>query len=174
MKQNVFLSHDPPYVILATVLGADGQLKPTTKTKRIKVLPILDELRWIFESGNGSEFVFSKRWRGERRPYTNRMLNLIWNRANKVSGVPAINLYNAMRHSFGCQRLNQGFSLDEVRAVMGHTNSKTTERYTAYQLETLQGIIRGKIYNPFIANPDLKLLENKGRKQLRGKDSNLG
>jgi len=139
LKANVHLENNPSYVVLATVLGAMGQLKPTTKTKRIKVLPIIPELRWLFENENGSDFVFAKK----RKPYTNKMLNLIWNRANKISGVTTINLYNAMRHSFGWQRLNQGYSLDEIKTVMGHTSTKTTERYAAYQLQTLEGIIRG-------------------------------
>lgn len=171
LKQNVFLDHDPPYVVLATVLGATGNLKPYTKTKRVKVLPIVPELMWVFESGNGSQFMFAKQWRGQWRPYTNRMLNLIWNRANKASGVQKVNLYNSMRHSFGMQRLNEGYSLDEVRAVMGHTTPKTTERYAQYQLKSLQGIIQG--YNLVMDSQDFKLLEKKSRKRLGGKDSNL-
>jgi integrase len=176
LKTNVHLDRNPAYFVVATVLGAAGQLKPYTKTKRIKVLPILEELKWIFEptDGNDSGFVFAKKWRGEWRPYTNRMLNLIWNRANSTSGVTKVNLYNAMRHSFATQRLNQGYSLDEVRAILDHTTSKTTERYAQYQLQTLEGIIRGKIYTPFITTPDTKLLENKGINELGGKDSNLG
>ena len=171
LKQNVFLDHTPPYVVLATVLTASG-LKPYTKTKRIKILPIIPELKWLFESGNGSEFVFAKKWRGEWLPYTSRMLNRIWNKANKESGIAPINLYNGTRHSFGCQRLNQGFSRDEVRAVMGHTSTKTTERYAAYQLESLQGIIQG-IYKPLIDQPNVKLIENKGTNQLGSKVSYL-
>jgi len=174
LKQNVFLGNNPPYFVITSVLGATGNLKPYTKTKRIKILPILPELRWIFENANGSQFVFAKQWRGEWRPYTNRMLNLIWNRANKASGIAPINLYNAMRHSFGCQRLNEGFSLDEIRRVYSHTTSKTTERYAAYQLQTLEDIIRGRGYKKVILSQDIQLIESKGINQLGGKDSNLG
>lgn len=174
LKPNVFLDCNPAYFVITSVLGATGQLKPYTKTKRIKILPILPELRWVFENGNGSQFVFAKQWRGEWRPYTNRMLNLIWNRANKASSVPKINLYNAMRHSFGCQRLNEGFSLDEIRRVYSHTTSKTTERYAAYQLQTLEDIIRGRGYKKVILPQDIQLHENKSGNELGGKDSNLG
>jgi len=174
LKQNVFLGNNPPYFVITSVLGATGNLKPYTKTKRIKILPILPELRWIFENGNGSQFVFAKQWRGEWRPYTNRMLNLIWNRANKASGIAPINLYNAMRHSFGCQRLNEGFSLDEIRRVYSHTTSKTTERYAAYQLQTLEDIIRGRGYKKVILSQDIQIPENANINFMGGKDSNLG
>jgi site-specific recombinase XerD len=174
LKPNVFLDSDPAYFVITSVLGATGQLKPYTKTKRIKILPILPELKWIFENGNGSQFVFAKQWRGEWRPYTNRMLNLIWNRANKASGIAPINLYNAMRHSFGCQRLNEGFSLDEIRRVYSHTTSKTTERYAAYQLQTLEDIIRGRGYKKVILPQDIQTSENIVINKLGGKDSNLG
>ncbi|MGZ3615065.1 MAG: tyrosine-type recombinase/integrase [Thermodesulfobacteriota bacterium] len=31
-----------------------------------------------------------------------------------------------MRHSFAMQRLNEGFPLNEVSAVLGHSNLQTT------------------------------------------------
>jgi len=102
------------------------------------------------------------------------MLNLIWNRANKASRIARMNLYNAMRHSFGCQRLNEGFSLDEIRRVYSHTTSKTTERYAAYQLQTLEDIIRGRGYKKVILSQDIQIPENANINFMGGKDSNLG
>ena len=40
--------------------------------------------------------------------------------------------------------MNDGYSLDEIRAVMGHTTSKTTERYATYQTGKLVDVMRGK------------------------------
>jgi integrase len=174
LKANVFLTHTPPYVILSTVLGAMGELKQTTKTKRIKVLPVIPELRWLFEGVNGSDFVFAKKRGRKWKPYSNKMLNLIWNRANKASGVTQTNLYNSMRHSFGCQRLNEGFSRDEIKTVMGHTSIKTTERYAAYQLQTLEGIIRGNIHSHFIDSTDIKLIDFKDKNKVGQKNHSLG
>ena len=176
LKENLFLKHNPPYVVLSTVLGANGELKPYTKTKRLKILPIISEIDWIFSSDNPSEFVFAKKWRGEWRPYSNRMLNLIWNRANALSKVQKINLYNGMRHSFACQRLNDGYSMDEVKAVLGHTDVRTTERYAKYIPTKLEDVIRGKkpIYKLFIPQHKVQLIEYKDGKRLGGKDSNLG
>jgi integrase len=147
LRRSLFLDHNSPYVILETVLGACGKLKPTTKTKRIKVLPIPYDLLWIFKPTEATQFVFSR----NGKPYYNRILSNIWNRANRESGVKKCNLYNAMRHSFGMQRLNQGFSLDEVRAVMGHTDSRTTQRYARYLPETLVNVIEGRGYKKVIS-----------------------
>jgi integrase len=158
LKKNVFLDHDPAYFVVATVLKRNGEIRETTKTKRVRILPIPSELRWIFESRDTSPFVFSK---GKVGPYTNRRLNLIWNRANKLAGVPLVNLYNGTRHSFGFQKLNRGYSIEEIRVVLGHTSSVMTRRYAQYDLKSLTGIITGN--GAVIENKEPKLLEHKGK-----------
>ena len=165
LKENVFLDHNPPYVVLATVLGTKGNLKPTTKTKRARILPIIPEIRWIFLNSEDPKLVFTK----NGKPYSNKILNRVWKKATTEAGVK-INLYNGVRHSFGCQRLNSGYGLDTIKAIMGHTSTKTTERYAAYELKSLENIIRGKsIYNIFIPESGVKLLENKGKKWMDSK-----
>ena len=169
LKENVFLDHDPPYVVLSTVLGTHGNIKPTTKTKRARILPIIPEIRWIFLNSEDSTFVFTK----NARPYSNKILSGVWKRATKEAGIE-INLYNGVRHSFGCQRLNSGYGLDEIKAIMGHTNVKTTERYAQYELKSLEDIIRGKrVYNLFIPESGVKLLENKGKESPSEKAADL-
>ena len=170
LRENVFLDHDPPYFAVATTLAAtDGQIKSVTKTKRIRTLPIIPETRAIFEAQGDSPLVFNK-----NGAYTNRRLNRIWNKAIKDSGVQKINLYNGVRHSFACQRLNQGYSMEEVRVILGHTTSKTTQRYGAYTLQSLQDIIRGKIKVKLKEFDSMKPADFKRRIRLGGKDSNLG
>ena len=161
LRQNVFLDHTPPYFVVASTLRKNGEVKPVTKTKKIRILPIVDETRWIFETRGESPFLFTKKG----RPYTNKRLNSVWNRANRASGVTQINLYNGVRHSFACQRLNAGYSIEEVRVILGHSSSKMTQRYAQYTLKSLENIVRGNIYTPFITTPDIKLIENKGSKQ---------
>jgi integrase len=132
---DVYLNETNPYITIRNVYN-DGVLKPYTKTKRLKVLPIVPETKWLFEKP-GWGFVFTK----GKKPWSNCMLNLTWNRANKASGVKICNLYNSMRHSFGCQKLNQGFGLDQIAAIMGHTSTATTKRYAKYQVQTLAPLI---------------------------------
>ena len=72
-----------------------------------------------------SQFVFT---RGDGKPYTSKNLNAIWHEAEKKSGIKC-KLYNACRHSLGCQLLDQGTPMDLVSDVLGHTNEKMTRRY---------------------------------------------
>ena len=75
---------------------------------------------------NVSPFVFV---RDDGKPYTNYGLNRIWHKAEKKVGF-TIKLYNAMRHSLGCQLLDQGETIETVRQIYGHTNVNMTMRYT--------------------------------------------
>ena len=53
-------------------------------------------------------------------------------------------MYSGLKHSFGCQRLNAGFSLNQIETVMGHTNTKTTERYAKYLTDKLSSVMKRK------------------------------
>ena len=69
-------------------------------------------------------------------PYTTTRLERIWRvasqRANKKYGTKIVNLYNGLKHSFGVQRLDEGFNLEDIKEVMGHTDTQTTRRYAEY------------------------------------------
>jgi len=146
LRKNIFLKHNNPYIVLSSVIGEKGQLKHVTKTKRIKVLPIILESKWIFKSSElpVSPLFFSHKG----KPYTSRKLYRLWERAskkaNKKYGVQILNVYNSMRHSWACQRLNQGFSLDQISTVMGHSSTQMSKRYAQYAVEKLSDVIRGK------------------------------
>ena len=165
LRENIFLKHNPPYIIISSVIGKKGQLKLVTKTKRIKVLPIIPETQWLFK-GNEVPFLFSQ----NGKPYTSKKLNRIWESANKKGnieyGVPILNVYNSLRHSFACQRLNQGFSLDKVSTVLGHTSTQMTKRYAQYTVDKLGDVIRGKrepVHSLFIAPKISKLSDLQGQ-----------
>jgi integrase/recombinase XerD len=156
LKKNVFLEQG--YFVIASTLGRDGQVRETTKTKKVRVLPIVPSTKWIFESRGDSPFVFSK---GKCGPYTNRRLNSVWSKAIRLSVLPAIPLRNAVRHSFACQRLNSGYSIEEIRTVLGHSTSKTTQKYAQYTTKALEDIING--LGQLSKNNEPKLLEHKGK-----------
>ncbi|MBI9091136.1 MAG: tyrosine-type recombinase/integrase [Desulfobacterium sp.] len=74
--------------------------------------------------------------RDDGKPYTNKNLNAIWREAcGKVE--IKIKLYNAVRHSLGCQLLDQGEDIDLVRQQLRHTNIKMTERYAERSNKTV-------------------------------------
>jgi integrase len=144
LRDNVFLRADPPYLVLSTVLGGNGQLKQNTKTRKVKPLPIIPEIEMAIKPKEVTRFIFTKRG----RPYSKKMVGKIWNKANLEAnqkyGTPIVHLYQGTKHSFGCQRLNAGFSLDEIAAVMGHTDKRTTLKYAKYQVSKLGDVMRGK------------------------------
>lgn len=140
-RENVFQKEK--YFVLSKVLGGKGQLKPNTKTKIARPLPIIPEIEEALKPKEATSFVFSK----NGRPFSSKMLRFLWRRASKKAHekyqTPVINLYNGLKHSFGCQRLNDGFTMDEIRAVMGHTTKKTTERYARYKTDSLSKVMSG-------------------------------
>lgn len=64
----------------------------------------------------------------EGKPYNNEILNRIWHKAEKAAGI-RIKLYNAVRHSLGCQLLDEGHDLSLVQEILGHRKSDMTRRY---------------------------------------------
>lgn len=144
LRENVFRDADPPYVILSTTLGIHGQLKPNTKTRKVKPLLIIPEIAEALKPKEVTRFAFSHRGRAYRK----RTLERIWDKANVQAmaqyGTSRVPLYQGLRHSFATQRLNAGYPLDLIGQVMGHTNIRTTQKYAKYQVSKLEGVMRGK------------------------------
>jgi len=105
---------------------SDNDLMECTKTKRIRRYEITSYVREILDAlPPRFSFVFV---RDDGKPYTNKDLNKIWHRACKDVNIE-IKLYNAIRHSLGCQLLNEGKDLSFVQEILGHTRSEMTKRY---------------------------------------------
>jgi len=64
-------------------------------------------------------------------------LNVIWAEACRKAGIRKIKLYNAIRHSLGCQLLDKGFEFDKVQKVLGHTRPEMTKRYAKRSNESI-------------------------------------
>jgi integrase len=149
LRRNVHLEDSKsPYFVLETVMGRRGKLKNNTKTNLSRPLPIIPELLEVLKPNSqvvSLEYVFTIRG----KPYGENTIRKVWDAANLKAHekyqTPLINPYNGLKHSFGCQRLNDGFSLAEVQAVMGHTDARTTQRYAEYVTNKLSGVMRGKI-----------------------------
>jgi integrase len=99
----------------------------TTKTKKVRTYELTQYAIDILERTrpNLSSFVFV---RVDGKPYTNKNLNKIWMDACKKVNIK-IKLQNALRHSLGCQLLDQGEDMDLVRDTLGHTRVEMTRRY---------------------------------------------
>jgi integrase len=156
--EDIHREHQPPYFTIVNAIGDNGQLKPTTKTKKIRVLPIIDATVHLFNRERTSSYIFHR----NGKPYTSRALGRIWDRACGKAKIK-INAYNGLRHSWATQRLNMGFGLDKIQTVLGHTSPEMTHRYAEYAVENLCEVIRGNISGKaiLIENNEVKLLELK-------------
>ena len=154
LRENVNLPSGT--VTISTVITRSRILKTTTKTKQIRMLPVIDQIRDGLKPKHLGKFVFMRRYRKELIPYSVKILEKIWNKANQLASksdaIRIINLYNAFRHSFACQRLNSGSSIENIREILGHTCIETTERYAKYKIERLAECMRGQLIKLVVEN----------------------
>lgn len=106
---------------------ADNTLRESTKNGKVRRYELTDFMNEVFSSIqlNISPFLFL---RDDGKPYTSKNLNKLWHEACGKVGTK-IKMYNAFRHSLGCQLLDQGEDLDLVREQLGHSKMEMTRRY---------------------------------------------
>lgn len=121
------------FVIRRTFSG--GVLRQTTKTRQARPLPLEESMTELLQPLRGiSGFVFRTSF---GKPYRKQRLGELWRNAG--GEMP---LYNAMRHSRAMWLLNRAedpWSLDDVRYLLGHTRTRTTERYARVSVERIRG-----------------------------------
>lgn len=124
-------------------------LKEHTKTQLIRILPLMEEARTILGQIRGiSGYVFRTRY---GKTYRKERLGELWRKA----GGP-IPLYNAMRHSRAMHLLeNERWDLEYVRALLGHTKTEMTRRYSRASAEGLR--------KRFSVNPESISRKEKGK-----------
>lgn len=131
-------------------ISAD-RVEQTTKTRRERPLPIFDAFAAYLDSippGIGQTPVFKNPdadwWCNPERRYTGKSLNAYWRKALEDAGLPHVKLYNAARHSRGMQALNMdGWGLDAVQMLLGHTNAATTKKYAQPEVALLKQLMDG-------------------------------
>lgn len=69
-----------------------------------------------------------------RLPYVS--IYCSWNTARQEAGLPEVRMHD-LRHSMASNMVNSGRSIYEVSNVLGHTQLKTTQRYSHLSQETL-------------------------------------
>ncbi len=105
---------------------SDNDLKESTKTGEIRSYDLTPKAKEIIEGQKHfGEYIFI---RTDGKPYTDKNLNRIWHEAEEKAGIK-IKLYNAIRHSLGCQLLDEGHDLSLVQEVLGHKSASMTRRY---------------------------------------------
>lgn len=121
---------------------SNNELQETTKTgniRRYQITPYFENVLDNIEQ-QLSPFVFV---RYDGKPYTSKNLNQIWHKACNEVGIK-IKMYNGVRHSLGCQLLDQGCDMDLVREQLGHTKTEMTRRYAKRSKQTLADALKAR------------------------------
>lgn len=95
---------------------------------------------------NQSETILHKHFDTHPQPFAKLdryHLGRVFNRALKEVGLEDSGLViHSLRHTFATRLVNSGVPLYEVQVLLGHSDSKTTERYAKLELDTLSSAVR--------------------------------
>jgi integrase len=126
--------------------GSNAEIREWTKTRKIRTLPVSDRLAdWIAErvprdARLSQELLFpSPRGTGM---YSASTLKTTWEKACKKAGVRVVPVREGTRHSSATAVRRAEIPLDLIRLFLGHTNQKTTERYSKHHNDALVALVR--------------------------------
>jgi integrase len=118
-----------------------NQIRPATKAKQIKHLPLDGEVKKILLTlprHISSPFVF---WKGKMgRPFSESWARKLWKRISSTFGVN-ISLYHGTRHSSATEAADR-VGIDATQEFLHHTNRRMTERYVQRNPERLRKVLR--------------------------------
>ena len=101
-----------------------------TKTKKVRPRLIHPDVLDILKSGpQGLPNVYLFINPNSKKPYLTDTLQRFWKEACKAVGVD-IELYQATRHSVASMAASSGVSIAIIKEVLGHTDIRTTQKYT--------------------------------------------
>ena len=136
--QDIDLQHDRVTIRRHFSLNT---LRPTTKAKQIKILPIDAEVKSALLNlprHLSSPFVFYKR---DGHPFSESWARKLWKRIASQLGVQ-VSLYPGTRHSSATEATNRA-GLDAVQEFLHHSNRRTTQRYVKQNPDRLRKVLRG-------------------------------
>jgi len=74
-----------------------------------------------------------------QRPYSQHALQRIWdNVRKKINLDKSFRLYDATRHSLASNLVNQNVPISKISRLLGHTNTRTTEKYAHVDIQSLR------------------------------------
>ena len=106
---------------------------------RMTVIPasLVADLRG-FLAGRSPQDVLFESDRGGA--LSSRSLQLVFARALRVAGISKDATFHSLRHSFATHLLENGTDIRYVQALLGHSNIRTTQRYTRVTNPALKNI----------------------------------
>lgn len=107
-----------------------------SKSKRVRSIPLndsaLDVIKELDTEGQYDHLFINKQ---TGKPYTTIMK--VWTRLRTKAGLPQLRIHD-LRHQYASFLVNSGRTLYEVQQILGHSDSKVTERYAHLSTKTLQ------------------------------------
>ncbi len=118
-----------------------NQVRPATKAKQIKHLPLDGEVKAILQALPRhliSPFVF---WKGKQgKPFSESWARKLWKRTALTLGIN-ISLYQGTRHSSATEAADR-VGVDATQEFLHHTNRRMTERYVKQNTDRLKKVLR--------------------------------
>lgn len=113
------------------------------KTKRPVLLPIVSRVRVALDACRKrtvmSEYVLVT---PEGRPYAESTIKRYFKTAKALAGITRRFRFHDQRHTFASTLASKGINSFTLRDLLGHTSTRTTERYARPSLEALDAVIR--------------------------------
>ncbi len=134
-------------VIIRRSMGLRGRIIPYTKNRRMNKIPIAIFGQWtqILRPLEATPFIFSR----QGRPYHRQRLEQSWSPANEIAqrehGIKIIHVKNAFRHSMASQLINDGVPLEAVSKMLGHSDTRITQKIYAHIKPETAWAFRGKL-----------------------------
>jgi integrase len=113
------------------------------KTKRPVLLPIVPRVRAALDVCRRrtvmSEYVLLT---PEGRPYSESTIKRYFKTAKAIAGITRRFRFHDQRHTFASTLASKGINSFTLRDLLGHTSTRTTERYARPSTEALDAVIR--------------------------------
>lgn len=107
-----------------------------SKSKRVRSIPLNSsaiEVLDLLGTEGKSDYLFINLQTKERLTAVNK----VWGRLRRKAGLPHLRLHD-LRHQFASFLVNAGHTIYEVQKILGHSDTKVTERYAHLSLRTLE------------------------------------
>jgi len=113
------------------------------KTKRPVVLPIVPKVRAALDTCRKrtvmSEYVLLT---PEGRPYSESTIKRYFKTAKAIAGITRRFRFHDQRHTFASTLASKGINSFALRDLLGHTSTRTTERYARPSTEIFDAVVR--------------------------------
>lgn len=122
-------------------LDSGRWLKPAERTKqrRLHVVPLSGHARDLLLARRdkaSSRFVFPGRESGAHRT----SIKKVWEEVRELAGLGNCRIHD-LRHTFASMAVSQGCSLEAIGALLGHSQTSTTQRYAHLHDEPLRRMV---------------------------------